>query len=490
MLKPWEVQFWLNNSIGDTLHARLLNQITADIKEGRLVAGGMLPGSRTLANQLGINRKTVQQVYEELEAQGWLVTKARSGTFISRDLPEQGLSEQYKQLVDKSFDTKLPSKLLATLYQNALRSVENVPITNDGIPDTRLIPYELLARTYRKVCINLSRHSNLGYGDPRGTLTLRQSVKNMLIHDRFMTCTLEQICIVRGSQMAIYLASRILNPSQGCIVIEDLCYPPAKAAFESNGFKIMKGKLDQKGLNIEHLEEILAHNKVAAVYVTPHHQYPTTVNLTMDRRLSLLSLSKQHNFAIIEDDYDHEFHYEANPIPPLSSLPHSENVIHIGSMSKTFAPGIRLGYIAATKQFIERAAQEIVLIDRQGNTISEHVLSELMESGEVKRHIRKTRKHYEMRRNYTAKEFKRVFGDSISFDIPSGGMALWVDISKLTNGKEIASLNNKDSTLNTFYTDEQIAATHLRFGFGAISEHEITMSIEKLSTVLHGKSKC
>jgi len=204
----------------------------------------------------------------------------------------------------------------------------------------------------------------------------------------------------------------------------------------------------------------------------------------MDRRLTLLELSRTFKFAVLEDDYDHEFHYETNPIPPLASLPNSENVVHIGSMSKVFAPGLRLGYIAADAQFIERAAQEIVLIDRQGNTLSELVLSNLMESGDVRRHIRRTRKQYESRRNFAAAEFTRIFGDNISFTLPTGGMAIWVDISKLVKGRTLDSLPSKDSTLSTLYTDDQVAPTHLRFGFGALSESEITSSIEKLSEAL------
>lgn len=284
--------------------------------------------------------------------------------------------------------------------------------------------------------------------------------------------------------MGIYLASRVLDPSKGAIVMEDLCYLPAKAAFESNGFKVITCKLDEHGLDIKNLRDILAEHTIAAIYVTPHHQYPTTVCLPMDRRLALLELSKSFKFAVLEDDYDHEFHYETNPIPPLASLPHSENVVHIGSMSKVFAPSLRLGYIVADSQFIERAAQEIVLIDRQGNTVSEIVLSELMESGEVRRHIRKIRKQYQARRDFAAQEFKRIFGDKISFTLPSGGMAIWIDISKLVNGRSLEKFPSKDSTLSTLYTDHQITPTHLRFGFGALRETEITRSIEQLSKAL------
>ena len=485
MLRPWQTKIWLEASLGKTFHTKLLSKLTEDIKNGRLVPNSMLPGTRSLAKQLGVNRKTVQQVYEELEVQGWLITKPRCGTFIADIIPEQGLSDENKQLISNAHKTKSTSMLVENVYKNALNTSNNNVTINDGIPDTRLIPYEILARAYRRACISLSRHSSLGYGDPRGTKELRHSIQKMLSDDRFMNCSLEQVCIVRGSQMAIYLASRVLDPNKGAIIMEEMCYLPAKAAFELNGFKILKCRLDHHGLNILALKELLAQHEVAAIYVTPHHQYPTTVCLPIDRRLDLLKLSKQYQFAIIEDDYDNEFHYETKPIPPLASLPNSENVVHIGSMSKVFAPGLRLGYLSADQHFIERAAQEVVLIDRQGNTITEHVLSELMESGEVKRHIRKTRKQYEARRDFAVNEFNRIFGNKVSFNIPTGGMALWVDITRLVKGKKIDSLPNKDSTLSTQYSDDSSEPTHIRFGFGAITTKEITQSIEKLCLALN-----
>lgn len=484
MLRPWETQFWLDDAHGKSLHVKLLNRLTSDIKEGRLSPGSVLPGTRTLSKQLRINRKTVQLVYEELEAQGWLETRPRSGTRVSEVLPDQGLSTSDQQLISSTNKAKSPTVLVETIYRDALNSLGDIPGINDGVPDSRLIPYALLARTYRRVCMGLSFNKRLGYGDPRGSLELRESVREMLSGDRYMKCSLDQVCIVRGSQMGIYLASRVLDPGKGAIVIENLCYPPARAAFESNGFKVINCKVDRLGLDIKELRRILTETDVSAVYVTPHHQYPTTVCLPMDRRLALLELSNKYEFAVIEDDYDHEFHYGSNPIPPLASLPNSSNVVHIGSMSKVFAPGLRLGYISAGTSFIERVAQEIVVIDRQGNTLAELVLSDLMNSGEVKKHIRRTRKLYETRRNFAAGEFNRVFGEQVSFDVPTGGMAIWVDISKLVGGRSLDGLNGTDSTLDTHYSNENVLPTHLRFGFGAINENEITKSIEKIHKIL------
>ena len=166
MLRPWKTTFWLDASSGKTFHAKLLSKLIEDIKRGRLAPNSMLPGSRSLAEQLGVNRKTVQQVYEELESQGWLITKPRCGTFIADITPEQGLSEENKQLVSNAHKNKSTSVLVESLYKDALSTSNNNIVINDGIPDTRLIPYEILAKAYRRACINLSRHSSLGYGDP------------------------------------------------------------------------------------------------------------------------------------------------------------------------------------------------------------------------------------------------------------------------------------------------------------------------------------
>ncbi|WNO07592.1 PLP-dependent aminotransferase family protein [Teredinibacter sp. KSP-S5-2] len=485
MLRPWQTKLWLKDCDGESIHAKLVNRLTADIQKGRLTPGMMIPGSRSMAQQLGINRKTVQSAYEELEAQGWLVSQARRGTFVSDVLPEQEISIENLRLLDIARETRSAGGLLSELYQDVLSGVEAVFGANDGIPDVRLIPYEVLSRAYRRALIQSVRQRSLGYGDPRGTKELRLAIQRMLKMERFVHVELEQICTVRGSQMGIFIASRVLDPKKGVIVLEELSYPPAQASFESCGFEVVRCRIDEHGLDIEDLQRILAEHQVAGLYTTPHHQYPTTVCMSMERRLKLLSLSRSHRFSIVEDDYDHEFHYESRPIPPLASLPESENVIHIGSLSKVFAPGLRLGYMVADQHFIDRAAQEILLIDRQGNSVTELALAELMDSGEVKKHIRKTRKLYQSRRDFSIQEFLRVFGEDVSFSVPAGGMAIWVNIENLIDERNIEKLKHSDFHTETLFGKEGEKSNHIRFGFGALTEQEISSSIKQLSILLH-----
>ena len=192
----------------------------------------------------------------------------------------------------------------------------------------------------------------------------------------------------------------------------------------------------------------------------------------------------------MEDDYDHEFHYESRPIPPLASLPNSENVIHIGSLSKVFAPGLRLGYVVASPVFINRVAEEITLIDRHGSTVTELAVADLMQSGDVKKHIRKVRKIYQARRDHAASELQRIFGDSVSFCLPPGGLALWIDISQLltdfseNKSQQLLSHLPVLSGSKLFTGAESIFPTHVRFGFGALAGSEITLALEQFAEQL------
>ncbi|MDV4265070.1 PLP-dependent aminotransferase family protein [Acinetobacter seifertii] len=474
MLRPWQVHFRIDEREEKTVFLKLTNLISQEILSGRLGQGTMLPGSRSLSKELGINRKTVQAVYEELEAQGWLVTRPRKGTFVADILPESSIE------IEPAFEQIEQEKSL-------IQSTAVYP-HNDGVPDPRLIPYELFSRAYRHALIKITQNQYMGYGDPRGMIELRQALRQMLSMERFMNVAEDEICIVRGSQMGIFLASRALPNRQGVIVVEELYYPSAVKAFQSNGFQVVSVKLGEQGIVIEDLERILKEHSVAAIYTTPHHQYPTTVTMPMNRRLQLLELSKKWGFYIIEDDYDHEFHYDSRPMPPLASLPHSELVIHVGSLSKVFAPGIRLGYIVASSPVIQSITEDILLIDRQGNSITELALADLMHRGEIKRHIRKMKKIYQLRRDHVLAEFQRVFAETVQIQPPAGGMALWAKFQKPFTQDQLIEL--KDLNIDTEHKFKQIGSSNrcIRLGFAALSEKEITALIEKLNEILNKRT--
>ena len=465
MLRPWQTRVWLEHSSGDSIHTRLVNQLIADIVAGRLATGALLPGSRAMSAALGLNRKTIQIAYDELIAQGWLTAQPKRGTFVSERLPDQQPASAYQQLLAQ------PRPLPQAGLPDPPSPVPHG--SNDGIPDERLIPYELLARAYRRALITASRQQALGYGDPQGSAALRLALQRMLIQERYLCLTPAQICIVRGSQMAIYLLSRLLKPATGVMIFEELTYGPALAAFEEAGFTVLRVRTDQQGLDVSHLQQLLACHRVAAVYTTPHHHYPTTVTLSMERRLLLLQLAAQHDFYLVEDDYDHEFHFDSRPIPPLASLPGANRVLHIGSLSKVFAPGLRVGYLVADPDIIRQAVRQILLIDRQGNPVTELALAELLSSGEVKRHIRKCKKLYKSRRDHCVRELTTQLGDRVHFQVPAGGLAIWLEFAR-PYWPQLVRLSADPA----FFVVPSAGA--IRFGFAARNEAEISQAISRL----------
>ena len=185
------------------------------------------------------------------------------------------------------------------------------------------------------------------------------------------------------------------------------------------------------------LERLCLSQPVKAVYLTPHHQYPTTLMMPAERRLQLLALSYHYGFTIIEDDYDHEFHFSRSPVLPMASLDAAERIIYVGSLSKVLAPGLRVGYMVAEPAIIERCAADIMLIDRQGNAVTELAVAELMHSGELKRHIRRALRVYAARRQTLAAALDRELAGLADYTLPEGGLALWLRLPPWTDMRRL-----------------------------------------------------
>lgn len=484
MLRIWSLGFTLTKSSNISVHAQITSKIIEEIKRGRLKPNVAMPGSRKLADTLGVNRKTVLLAYAELVEQGWLVTEKNRGTFVPEKLPD---------VLDSSDSTGDESWTMTE--QQAMLSIENttsfpkeqVIEFNDGDPDTRLLPFEVIARTFRRALITSGRTNRLGYQDPLGMLSLRQSVLHMLSMQRGLDANLENICILRGSQMGIYLSARLLTRQDDYIAVEALTLPSAKNVFESFGANVVKIGLDQNGMKIEELEKLCKEVRLKAVYVTPHHQFPTTAMMTKERRLRLLMLAEQYDFYIIEDDYAHEFHFSGESVFPLASYGASDRILHIGSLSKILAPGLRLGYLVAPRQFISQCADEISMIDRQGNLIMEMAVSELMETGELNRHLRKASKIYEDRRNQLEMLIRRDLSAFVTFNVPAGGLAFWVGLKQPTNViafVEQAKANKLRVVPASIFSNEDEEIEGIRLGFASLNSKELEQAVSRLKKTL------
>jgi GntR family transcriptional regulator/MocR family aminotransferase len=465
---------------------RIARALVEAIRRGRLRPGDALPGSRRLAVDLGVHRNTVLAALAELAAQGWLETSPARGTYVARSLPLERAPRSPVRHGSRSraFDSAgfdLPGR--PEEYRPPRLAPGTLNLSN-GAPDVRLAPMRALGRAYRRAMAHSGRRL-LAYGDPEGHPALRAALAAMLTSERGLAAGADDVLVTRGSQMALALVARAVLAPGDVVAVESLGYRPAWEAFRAAGAKVVPIPVDPDGVDVEALATLVRSHRVRAVYVTPHHQYPTTVTLKAARRLALLALSRQRRIAVVEDDYDHEFHYDGRPVLPLASADSSGSVIYIGTLSKVLAPGLRIGYVVAPRPVIALIAAHRSLLDIQGDLPTEAAVAALLEEGEVERHIARARRIYAARREVLTTSLRHAFGHDVAFRPAPGGMALWVRFLMKVDVERWArrSLDHGVS----FYTGRRYAfdrrpGPFARFSFAWLNEREIPEAVRRLHT--------
>lgn len=286
--------------------------------------------------------------------------------------------------------------------------------------------------------------------------------------------------------MGIFLATRVLTRPGDTVALEEVTYPPAHLSFTSFGVNVVSVRVDKHGLDVDHLAEICRKTRIAAIYLTPHHHFPTTVILSPERRMRLLSIADQYGFSIIEDDYDHEYNFEFKPLLPMASFAPSK-IIYIGSFSKILSPNLRLGYVVALKEVIDVFAKQILLIDRQGDQVTEMAVAEIIDAGELARHARRALNVYRSRRDVFASLLRAHFGELIHFDVPLGGLAFWI---RFQHNEDLQLLEARARSkrfrllLSDSYRICGSAPYGLRLGFASKDPHEMSEAITRLRSLL------
>jgi GntR family transcriptional regulator/MocR family aminotransferase len=287
--------------------------------------------------------------------------------------------------------------------------------------------------------------------------------------------------------MGIFLSARLLAQAGDAIAIERLSYPPAREAFRAAGGKILSIDMDDQGMRVERLEALCRAQEIRAVYVTPHHHFPTTVVLPPERRISLLGLAEQFGFVIVEDDYDHEFHFSHRPMLPLASAHGFGKLMYIGSLSKLLSPSLRIGYLVAAESVVNRAAAEIMMIDRQGDPVTEAAAADIMTSGVLKSHARKVLRIYAERRECLAAALTSELAQRVEFSLPPGGLALWVNFAPevdLTALAEAGYRHGVGLTPGRAFASDGDKVQGVRLGFGSMNEAELGEAVRRLKRAM------
>src|SRR4051812_49421722 len=483
-MAQWEVAFALERRRGVPLVQQIARAVTKDIRRGRLRPGDRLPGTRTLARALGVQRLTVVAAFDELVAEGWIVNQPARGAFVSNDLPDPAPRrftswEPPAAIAERTSFDLLPAPKPERPYEVPHGSLLFAP----SRPDVRLVPGTVIGRAVRRA-MSLRSGTLLSYGPSEGHPRLRKAVSMMVASTRGLAAGPENVCITRGSQMALALLSKAFLRPDDVVVVEQLGYRSAWEAFRLVGAKVVGVAVDNDGMDIDGLERVIAQQHVRAVYVTPHHQFPTTVTMSAGRRLRLMELARAHRFAIIEDDYDHEFHYDGRPVLPLASADRFGVVIYVGTFSKVLAPGLRLGYVVAPVPLIERIAAHRSLLDTQGDQVLEYAIAELLEEGEIQRHIRRVRREYRARRDTLVDALHHRLATRVSFDVPAGGIALWLKVAK---GLDVelwaARAHDRGAMMVTgaAFTLDGRPQPYVRLGFAALTRRELEEGVRRLA---------
>ena len=255
----------------------------------------------------------------------------------------------------------------------------------------------------------------------------------MLSRTRGLAAAPENVMITRSIEQGIDLVARTLIAPGDVVVVETFGYPPAWSTLQRAGARLIPLPLDNEGLDIDALESLLQQQRIRAVFVTPHHQFPTTAVMSSQRRQRLAKLSLRHQFAIIEDDYDHEFHYQGNPILPIAAGPNRANVVYVGSLANLLAPGISAGFVVAPSQVFDLLSTLRAATDSRSDAAVECAVAELFEDGELIRHALRMRRTYSDRRDALAAALTKQLGSVLKFRVPDGGMAIWVQVDPEIN---------------------------------------------------------
>ncbi|MDO6761737.1 PLP-dependent aminotransferase family protein [Tamlana sp. 2_MG-2023] len=470
MIRDWKLNIDIKTSDATPVYLQIAEAIIEAIKTRQLTQGLALPSSRTLAAQLKVNRNTVIKALELLVIEEWLTAEERKGYFVSNELPKEYAT--CNKIMEATVSQPISSKRLFTF--------------DDGLPDTKIAPIEELAKVYRKILGRKARWKTLGVADSKGNNDLRKSIAQMLNLNRGLPFSSEHIFITRGSQMAAYLMAHCLLKKGDLVAVENPGYKPIWESMKTAGAEILPVPVDENGMDVDVLEQLLKSHSIKAIYVTPHHQFPTAVSLSLPRRLKLIKLSNQYDFTIIEDDYDHEFHFGVRPILPIGNLQAIKNYVYLGTFSKIVAPALRIGFLATSIDLIHKVTEMRKIIDGQGDVIMEEAVYQLIREGDIKRHIKRTIVLYKAKRDFFEKLLMKYLGEKVSFIKPEGGLAFWVvpkvSIDIFEIAKKLEAQGIGIITPDKFSFSAPIIG--FRIGYASLSKQQLEDGIVALAKLL------
>lgn len=416
------------------LRLRIYRQLRGAIESGSFAPGAKLPPSREHARTLGVARNTVVWALQRLQAEGYVVARVGDGSYVAPDLaalqrrprtlpaaPAVVLSRRGQSIADTALRWQPPLAMAAPF--------------RIGAPEVASFPFALWDRLARQIG-NAERQRLAQYLDPAGHAPLREAVAQWLWVSRGVRCDAGQVFICSGSQQALDLIARLLLDPGDEVMVEDPGYPGIRAALLGQGAQVRPVALDAEGLVID--EGAAQWPRAKLVVVTPTHQFPSGVRMSLKRRLALLDWSREARGWVVEDDYDGEFQFGAHRIAALTSLPQAGRVLYVGTFSKTLHPGLRLGFIVLPHALVPAFAAARALADRHAPGDVQAVLARFIEGGHLLRHLNRMRELYPQRQRALVKALAEATQGRVQLAPSEQGMHLLHELPGLRGDQALS----------------------------------------------------
>ena len=470
-------------------YLRLADAVRHAILKGRLLPGERLPATRGLAAAVGAHRQTVMTALQELVAEGWIVAAERRGYVVSATLPSSYFEPKARPPTDNvAAAVSLHKFRFARQVGDAATSPPTLAgfrhVFASGMPDLRRFPASefrgFLGGALKRPPAKVARL--LSYDDSAGYAPLRQELATYLRRLRGLSG--RDILITNGSQEGIYLVAQLLVGPGDAVGVEASGYRPAWDALRAAGAKLVPIPVDAEGLDPDAAAKAMRDHKLKMIYVTPLHQYPTTVTLPAPRRFALYDAAVKYGVPLLEDDYDHEFHYRCQPLAPLAAYDPAGLVIYVSTLSKVLFPSARIGFVVPPPALGPALSALRRISSRQNDTLMQDAVASWMKDGGFERHLKRMRRLYEERRDAMDEALRRARDErGLAFDwtLPDGGMALWLD-----SGQDADRLAAKAAECGVFVAPgsrfrlSSGSSRHLRLGFANQTPRELAVGIRIL----------
>ncbi|MCB0572544.1 MAG: PLP-dependent aminotransferase family protein [Phaeodactylibacter sp.] len=469
-------------------YLQLYDHIRQAILNGQLRSGEQLPPSRVLAIQLGVSRTTVMQAYGHLESEGYLGGHTGSGTYVSEQVPGRlalsGLSLADGPLASDGPLLSERGRAAAGFQAGGWPKAQNLRPFRPGVPALWDFPFSAWFRLMGRQSRSLGFEA-FGYGDAAGYMPLRRALAMYLRQSRGVRCEPEQVIIVHGTQQALALSCQLLLDPGDSAWIEDPGYNGAKEAMHLMGVRPIPVPLGREGISVE--AGMKAGPEARLAYVTPSHQYPTGVVMSLGRRLELLEWAARQSAWILEDDYDSEYRYSGKPLAALQGIGREGRAVYLGTFSKVLFPALRMGYIVAPPALAEPFQRAKAFTDRGNSILEQATLAAYLEEGHLERHLRRMRLLYKERQEALIHWSEKLLGDRLRIFPSDTGLHAVGWLPEHSDDRQVAAqLMEAGVTASPLsgYTQQYRQPPGLVLGYAPYREEQIRDALERMAGVL------